>query len=260
MGEPSGLVVDELFFQAVGGEMAEDGGEAGLGGSGAVLGEGHVGFVARVPGRPLREAWAVRVAGLREVGPVGLDGVSELVVGFGEGKPVEHSILEGAEDVRDFEGVEGAELGFSFAGDGAIETIDESAMAGVGGEGCLRAGGAGGADVVACLVDCGSAVHHDAGSVGGDRKICPMSVERAGEIGEDLEFVGHAGLGAGGWILLCSGFGDYAEGGELAGVEAGEEVDGEEFCRWRRRLRVSAGEPSRRFRRRWGRSLCSPWR
>ncbi len=152
------------------------------------------------------------------------------MVGCGEGEPVHHAIVEGAEDVGDFEGVEGAELGFSFAGDGAIETVDKGAMARAGDEGSLRAGGAGGADVVARLVDCGSAVHHDAGSVGGDSKVCPVAVEGAGEIGEDLELVAYAGLGAGGRGFLGGGFADYAEGGELAGVEAGHEIDGEEFA------------------------------
>jgi hypothetical protein len=62
-----------------------------------------------VVGGPLREAGAVGVAGAREVGPVGADLVGELAVfgtpdGFG-------ARVEGAEDVLDVVGVEGAENG-----------------------------------------------------------------------------------------------------------------------------------------------------
>jgi len=53
-------------------------------------------------------------------------------------------------------------------------------MAGVGGEGRLRTSGAGGVDVVARLVNRGSAVHNDLGSVGGDSEVCPVIADRVG--------------------------------------------------------------------------------
>ena len=46
------------------------------------------------------------------------------------------------------------------------------------GVGSLRTGGAGGVDVVARLVDRGSAVHNDLGSVGGDSEVCPVAADR----------------------------------------------------------------------------------
>ena len=81
----------------------------------AGLAEGKIGLLLRVPSDPCGETLAVGVAGLCEVGPVGLDGICELVVGCIERQPVEGASLECAEDVGDFERVECAKLGLSFA-------------------------------------------------------------------------------------------------------------------------------------------------
>lgn len=37
-------------------------------------------------------------------------------------------------------------------------------------------------------------MNDDPGSVGGDGEVCPVAVEWAGKIGEELGLVGHAGL------------------------------------------------------------------
>jgi hypothetical protein len=66
--------------------------------------------------------------------------------------------------------------------------VEEGVMACASGGDSLRDGGAGAADDVARLVDRGSVVHHDAGSVGGDSKVCPVAAEKTSEIGENVGF------------------------------------------------------------------------
>ena len=112
-------------------------------------------FFVITPSRPVRQARRVRIAGLGEVGPVGLQQLGKRRIVGVRGKPAPFAVVQTAEYVRHFQAVERPQFGLSLTRNRAIKAIYEDMLAGGMGQARHRADRAGANQVIGGCVQTG---------------------------------------------------------------------------------------------------------